>query len=60
MSDPDSESDALVRLAEEFAGRHRRGERPSPAEYAEKYPELAGRILDLFPAMVAIGLEVPD
>ena len=54
MSDPDSESDPLVRLAEEFAGRHRRGERPSPAEYAARYPELASRIHDLFPALVLI------
>ena len=54
MNDPDSESDALVQLAGEFSERHRRGERPSPAEYAEKHPDLAGRIRDLFPALMLI------
>ena len=52
MSDADSESDALVDLAGEFADRHRRGERPSPAEYAERHPEMAERIRDLFPALM--------
>ena len=33
---------------------HRRGERPSLSEYAEKFPELAEQIHELFPAMVAI------
>ena len=32
------ERDPVERLAEEFVARHRRGERPSPAEYAERYP----------------------
>jgi hypothetical protein len=31
----------LDQLAEEFAARYRRGERPSLAEYVEKYPHLA-------------------
>lgn len=52
MNDPDSEADPLAQLAEEFAGRYRRGQRPSVAEYAERYPEHAERIRRLFPAMV--------
>jgi serine/threonine protein kinase/Tfp pilus assembly protein PilF len=54
MNDSDSEADPLVQLAEEFAGRYRRGERPSLREYTEKYPEHAERIRDLFPAMVVL------
>jgi serine/threonine protein kinase/WD40 repeat protein len=44
----------LDRLAEEFAERFRRGERPALQEYAERYPDLAEEIRDLFPAMVEI------
>ncbi len=45
----------LDRLAAEFAARYRRGERPTLEEYADRHPELAEEIRDLFPAMV--GLE---
>src|SRR5271166_4167117 len=56
-SDPDLRSssenyDLLDRLADEFAERFRRGERPSLKEYTDRYPELAGDIRALFPAMV--------
>src|SRR5437763_8863296 len=44
----------LNRLADEFAERYRRGERPSLVEYVDKYPELADDIRQLFPAMVEI------
>ncbi len=44
----------LDELAEEFAARNRRGERPSLTEYTDRYPELAGAIRDLFPALVEI------
>src|SRR6516225_9166346 len=52
MNDTDSEADPLAALAEEFAGRYRRGERPSLSEYTERYPEHAERIQRLFPALV--------
>ena len=52
MFDSDSEADPLVLLAEEFAERYRRGERPSLSEYTERYPEQAERIRHLFPALV--------
>jgi WD40 repeat protein/serine/threonine protein kinase len=42
----------LTRLADEFAERYRRGERPSLGEYADRYPELADDIRELFPALV--------
>ncbi len=52
MNDSDSQADPLAPLAEEFAGRYRRGERPSLSEYTERYPEHAERIRYLFPALV--------
>jgi WD40 repeat protein/serine/threonine protein kinase len=47
-------SDPLDRLAEEYLWRRRCGERPTPDEYAERYPEHAARILELFPALELI------
>src|SRR6516164_2492582 len=44
----------LDRLAEEFADRFRRGERPSLKEYTDRYPELAGEIRELFPALIKV------
>src|SRR5690348_10535112 len=52
MNDTDSDADPLAPLAEEFAERYRRGERPSLSEYTARYPEQAGRIRHLFPALV--------
>jgi serine/threonine protein kinase len=46
--------DRLDRLAEEFADRFRRGERPSLKEYTDRYPELADDIRELFPALVKV------
>jgi WD40 repeat protein/serine/threonine protein kinase/tetratricopeptide (TPR) repeat protein len=44
----------LDQLAEEFAERYRRGERPCVQEYLDKYPELADDIREMLPAMVEI------
>src|SRR5256885_1019979 len=41
-------------LAEEFVERYRRGERPSIAEYIEKYPDLANELQELLAALVLI------
>ena len=55
MSKPESEQyDLLDRLADEFAARFRRGERPALKEYTDRYPELAEEIRELFPAMVKV------
>src|SRR5271170_3086110 len=55
MSVPHSERYHLLdRLAEEFAARFRRGERPALKEYTDRYPELADDIRELFPAMVKV------
>jgi WD40 repeat protein/serine/threonine protein kinase/tetratricopeptide (TPR) repeat protein len=41
-------------LAEEFLDRKRRGEQPTLREYLERYPDLAGEIHDLFPALLMV------
>ena len=41
----------LAALADEFARRHRGGERPSPEEYARRHPGLAAEVRELFPAI---------
>ena len=45
----------LDQIAEEFAARFRRGERPALHEYTQRYPELAAEIRELFPARVGVG-----
>jgi WD40 repeat protein/tetratricopeptide (TPR) repeat protein len=51
----DAERDDLLdRLGEEFAARLRRGEQPSLKDYADRYPELADEIRELFPAMLKV------
>jgi serine/threonine protein kinase/WD40 repeat protein len=52
MATQSSGRDPVEKLAEEFADRFRRGERPSLAEYTARYPELADQIRELFPALV--------
>jgi hypothetical protein len=44
--------DLVGELAEAFLERHRRGEQPAVEEYASAYPELAGEIRRLFPALL--------
>src|SRR6476659_1484370 len=46
--------DPVEEIAEEFAARLRRGERPALTEYTDRYPELADEIRELFPAMVVM------
>ncbi len=41
-------------LAEEFAERYRRGERPSVQEYVDRLPEMAEEIRAMFPALVEV------
>src|SRR5271168_5241914 len=55
MSTSESEQfNLLDQLAEEFAERFRRGERPAIKEYTDRYPELADDIRELFPALVKV------
>ena len=41
-------------LAEEFALRYRRGERPSVEEYVDRLPEMADEIREMFPALAEV------
>ncbi len=41
-------------LADEFAQRHRNGERVSIEEYAQRYPQFAAEIRELFPSVMAM------
>ena len=53
MTEPSEARDVLLnQLAEEFAARYRRGERPSLQEYSDRHPELADDIRECFPALV--------
>jgi serine/threonine protein kinase len=54
MNTDQSEFDPVEEVAAAFLERYRRGERPTLTEYADKYPELAERIRELFPALVVI------
>jgi serine/threonine-protein kinase len=54
MTDAGSGREPLEELVDDFVARSRRGERPSLSEYAQKHPELADEIRDLFPALAAL------
>jgi serine/threonine protein kinase/Flp pilus assembly protein TadD len=54
MANSSNERNPVERLAEEFAARLRRGERPALSEYTAQYPQYAEQILELFPAMVVM------
>jgi serine/threonine protein kinase/Flp pilus assembly protein TadD len=49
----------VERLAEEFLQRHRRGEQPSVTEYADRYPDLAEEIRDVFPTLLVLEEVAP-
>jgi eukaryotic-like serine/threonine-protein kinase len=46
------DNDPMDAVAESFLERWRQGERPALSEYTQKHPELAERILKLFPALL--------
>src|SRR4051794_16952824 len=52
LDEDDAASQLLADLADDFAGRHRRGEHPSVEDYARQHPALAEQIRELFPAML--------
>jgi WD40 repeat protein/serine/threonine protein kinase len=51
MSESEARSERVLELAEEFLERYRKGERPPLKEYADRHPELAAEIREVFPAM---------
>ncbi len=60
MDSSTSDRNPFDRLAEEFALRVRRGERPPLSEYTARYPELADEIRRAFPAIVMMERLKPD
>ena len=52
MADNQSQPEQLGPVMDEFVARYRRGERPSVTEYAERHPDLADQIRELFPSLV--------
>src|SRR3954447_14170215 len=52
---PDALESLVGRIADEFTRRHHRGEGPRVEEYADRYPELAGLLRDILPAIQALG-----
>ncbi|WP_417387680.1 protein kinase domain-containing protein [Gimesia sp.] len=44
----------LDQLADEFIAKIRQGDKPEISDYADRYPELAGEIEEIFPAIVAL------
>ena len=60
METPSPRRETVEQLAEEFAERYRRGERPPLSEYTAHYPEHAEEIRDLFPALVMMEQIAPD
>jgi hypothetical protein len=55
MTDNDEHRAVLLnQLADEFAARHRAGDRPNLRKYCEQHPELADDIQALFPALVEL------
>ena len=54
MPSSSADRNPVEQLAEEFAERYRRGERPPLSEYVAKYPQYADEIRELFPALVVM------
>jgi serine/threonine protein kinase/formylglycine-generating enzyme required for sulfatase activity/tetratricopeptide (TPR) repeat protein len=55
MQGQESQRFALIdELAEDFAARYRRGERPALQEYIDRFPELADDIRELLPALAEV------
>jgi serine/threonine protein kinase len=61
MTKTDVQLDALMKnLVDDYLLRFRRGERPPIGEYAERHPELAERIKQIFPTLGLVELFKPD
>ncbi len=55
MPSSDSRDYALIdQLAEEFAARFRKGERPSVQEYCDRYPSIADDLREMLPALAEV------
>ena len=54
MSQPEDDRDPIEILAEEFLEEHRTGRQVTVSAYAQKHPELAEEIEEVFPALLAM------
>src|SRR5579872_5688864 len=54
MSDSESRLEFVGQLGEEFLARFRRGECPAISEYADRHPQFADEIREVFPALLAM------
>src|SRR5262245_6479208 len=52
---PDALESLVGQIADEFTRRHHRGEAPRLEEYTERYPELAGLLREILPAIEALS-----
>src|SRR5262245_14782318 len=52
---PDVLESLVGQIADEFTRRHHRGEAPRLEEYTERYPELAGLLREILPAIEALS-----
>jgi serine/threonine protein kinase/WD40 repeat protein len=59
MTSANEERDPFEEVAESFLERYRAGERPSVAEYVDRYPQLAEQIRNLLPALLAVENAAP-
>ena len=53
-------ADPFGQIADEFVEAFRQGKRPSVEEFAQRYPEHADEIRDLFPALVMMEQIAPE
>ena len=60
MKSSSSHLDLIEELADDFANRQRRGEKPSMQEYIARHPNLASEIRDVFPALVMMEHVAPE
>jgi len=51
---------AVEQVAEEYLERRRRGEKPAIEDYAQRFPELADEIRELFPTLAMLEDCVPE
>ena len=54
MTKTEADQVILDQIAEDFAARCRRGETPSVADYAGRYPSLSGQLRELLPPIALI------
>src|SRR5438045_2024791 len=52
---PDALESLVGQIADEFTGRHHRGEGPRIEEYTDRYPELSGLLREILPTIQALG-----